>query len=181
VFSVAVPLAGVTLPRTFELQLVEPSANATLPPGIPAVDARFAVITTFDPAVVVAGVAGIVVVDDAGLMVTENADEFESVNWAWPWYATTIECAPPPKAFVVSDAVLLFPVPLNVPEPIVEPPSVKLTWPVGAPAALVDTVAESATLLWNVCVVGVALPVVVVAVPIVTFVVVANTYGDVSE
>ena len=81
VFSVAVPLAGVTLPRTFELQLVEPSANATLPPGVPAVDATFAVIATFEPAVVVAGVTGIVVVLDAGVMVTENADELEAVNW----------------------------------------------------------------------------------------------------
>jgi hypothetical protein len=83
---------------------------------------------------------------------------------------------PPPKAVVFSVAVLLFPVPLNVAEPIVEPASVKLTWPVGAPAEAVDTVDDRATLLWKACVVGAALPVVVVAVPTVTFAVVAHEY-----
>jgi hypothetical protein len=83
VFSVAVPLAGVTLPRTFELQFVEPSANATLPPGVPAADVRVAVIATLEPAVVVAGVVTAVVLD-AGVIVTENAGELDAVNCVWP-------------------------------------------------------------------------------------------------
>ena len=88
-----------------------------------------------------------------------------------------IECVPPPSAVVFSVAELLFPVGVpNVAEPIIEPASVKLTWPVAPPAEAVDTVVESATLLWNACVVGLALPVVVVAVPTTTFAVVAHEY-----
>jgi hypothetical protein len=51
-----------------------------LPPGVPAADVSVAVIATLEPAVVVAGVVTAVVLD-AGVIVTENADELEAVNW----------------------------------------------------------------------------------------------------
>lgn len=85
-----------------------------------------------------------------------------------------IECVPPPSALVGTDADP----PLNAPDAMVTifgvVPSVKLTVPVGVPPELV-TFAESVTLLPNVCVVGLALPVVVLDVPTVTFVEFANT------
>ena len=54
----AVPFAGVALPSTFagggDAQFVEPSRNATLPPGVPAEDVTVADSATLEPAVVVA-------------------------------------------------------------------------------------------------------------------------------
>jgi hypothetical protein len=122
VLSVAVPFAGVTLPSTFELQFVEPSANAMFPPGVPADDETAAESATFEPAVVVAGVVVVVVVD-AGLTVTENAAELDVANCdtAGGVYTATIECVPPPSALVASDPVP----PLIVAEPMIAPPSVK--------------------------------------------------------
>jgi hypothetical protein len=91
-----------------------------------------------------------------------------------------IECVPPPNALVATEADP----PLSAPDAMVTifgvVPSVKFTVPVGVPPELV-TFAASVTLLPNVCVDGLALPVVVVDVPTVTLIVVANTYGDVSE
>jgi hypothetical protein len=83
VLSVAVPFAGVALPSTFagggDAQFVEPSRNATLPPGVPAEDVTVADSATLEPAVVVAGVVMVEVVD-AGVIVTENADEPDAAN-----------------------------------------------------------------------------------------------------
>jgi hypothetical protein len=83
VFSVAVPFAGTALPSTVsaggEAQFVEPSRNATLPPGVPADDETVAESATLEPAVVVAGVVVVVVVD-AGLIVSENGAELDAAN-----------------------------------------------------------------------------------------------------